>query len=122
MILEFAGLLAAQLALLVTLQRTWSPLASVVVINVSEVSPGIGVPLSDHWKVGANPSFIGKALKVTEVPWQIAPGGFAETETLTARFGFTTIVIESDVAGLFNTHIVFEEVRIQLTISPLEGI
>jgi hypothetical protein len=57
---------------------------------------------------------------VTDVPAQT---GFWEglTTTLTGRFGCTTIVIEFDVAGLFNTQIRFEDVITQLTISPFNG-
>ena len=60
-------------------------------------------------------------MKVTEPPMQ---KGFdeAEMETLTGRFGLTVIVIEFDVAGLFDIQIVLEEVRVQVTKSLFKGI
>ena len=64
---------------------------------------------------------MGVAVNVTEVPAQT---GFAagETVTLTGRLGLTTIVIVSDVAGLFEMQTVREEVIIQLTWSPFNGV
>ena len=63
---------------------------------------------------------MGVAVNVTVVPEQtgLVEG---ETETLTGRFGFTTIVIVFDVAGLFWMHPVMEEVRTQVTTSPFSG-
>jgi hypothetical protein len=43
---------------------------------------------------------IGVAVKVTDVPAQIAPDGEAEILTLAGNKGFTVIVIILDVAGL----------------------
>ena len=53
-------------------------------------------------------------MNVTEVPAQT---GFAVgvTETLTGKFGLTTIVIVFEVAGLFEIQTVIEEVRMHLT-------
>ena len=61
----------------------------------------------------------GVAVNVTVDPWQ---KGFAEaaTETLTGRFGLTVKLLL--VAGLFEVQIVFEEVRIQFTMSPFKGV
>ena len=42
---------------------------------------------------------VGVARNLTEVPAQISPDGTAEMVTLAGRFGFTTIVIGSEVAG-----------------------
>jgi hypothetical protein len=42
---------------------------------------------------------VGVAVKVTEVPEQIAPEGTAAILTLAGRFGFTVMVIAFDVAG-----------------------
>ena len=63
---------------------------------------------------------MGIAVNVTDVPAQT---GFAvgEMELLTGRFGYIVIVIRFDVAGLFGVQIVFEEVRIHFTTSPLVG-
>ena len=63
---------------------------------------------------------VGVAEKVTEVPLQtgLLDG---EIETLTGRFGLTTIVIIFDVAGLLEIQTVIEEVRTQVTWSPLTG-
>ena len=60
------------------------------------------------------PPLVGVAENVTNDPEHT---GLAEeeTETLTARFGFTFIVIPLDVAGLFEVQMVFEEVRMHLT-------
>ena len=59
-------------------------------------------------------------MKVTDPPIQ---KGFdeAEMETLTGKFGLTVIVIEFDVAGLFDIQIVLEEVRVQVTKSLFNG-
>ena len=61
------------------------------------------------------------AVKVTELPMQ---NGFdeAEIKMLTGRLGLTVIVIEFEVAGLFDVQIVFEEVRVQVTKSLFNGI
>ena len=67
------------------------------------------------------PPFAGVAVNITKVPAQT---GFAvgEMETLTGRLGLTIIVIELEVAGLFAVQAVIEEVRIQVTLSPLFGV
>ena len=63
---------------------------------------------------------VGVAVNVTEVP---AHTGLLEGDivTETGRFGFTTMVMAFEVAGLLEIHIVFEEVRTHVTISPLAG-
>ena len=43
---------------------------------------------------------VGVAVKVTEVPEQIAPDGTAAMLTLAGRFAFTVIVTVFEVAGL----------------------
>ena len=60
-------------------------------------------------------------MNVTNVPAQtvFADG---ETETLTGRFGLTTIVIVFDVAGLFDMQTDMEEVKTHLTRSPFKGV
>ena len=42
---------------------------------------------------------VGVAVKVTEVPAQIAPDGTAAILTLAVNFGFTVIVMPLEVAG-----------------------
>jgi len=64
------------------------------------------------------PPFVGVAVKVTEVPAQIAPGGLAVIFTAGVRFGFTNIVILLEVAVAGETQFALE-VRITFTISPL---
>ena len=46
------------------------------------------------------PPLVGVAVKVTEVPAQIAPDGTAAILTLAGRFALTVIVIPVEVAGL----------------------
>ena len=45
------------------------------------------------------PPFVGVAVKVTLIPEQIAPEGFAAILTLAGKPGFTIIVIVFEVAG-----------------------
>jgi hypothetical protein len=51
---------------------------------------------------------VGVAVKVTEVPEQIAPDGTAAILTLAGRFGLTVIVIVFDVAGLPVAQVAFD--------------
>ena len=46
------------------------------------------------------PPLVGVAVKVTEVPAQIAPDGAAEMLTLAVRIGLTEAVMALEVAGL----------------------
>ena len=62
----------------------------------------------------------GVAVKVTGVPSQTV-SAVAETLTLTGRFGFTTIVIALEVAGLLEMQTVSDEVRMHMTKSPFDG-
>jgi hypothetical protein len=48
---------------------------------------------------------VGVAVKVTDVPAQIAPEGTAAILTLAGNCGLTVIVIMLDVAGLPDTHV-----------------
>ena len=61
---------------------------------------------------------VGVAVNVTLVPVQIAPEGLAEILTLAGRFGFTTIVMADEVAGLPVAQSALE-LRMQVTLSPL---
>ena len=49
--------------------------------------------------MGVVPPFVGVAVKVTDVPAQIAPDGDAAILTLAGNNGLTVIVIAFDVAG-----------------------
>jgi hypothetical protein len=68
-------------------------------VYVDPVSPVISVPPLYHWYAGT-PPLVELAVKVTEVPAQIAPDGEAEILTLAGNKGFTVIVIILEVAGL----------------------
>jgi hypothetical protein len=63
---------------------------------------------------------VGVAVNVTAVP---AHTGLDEgaIETLTGKRGSTVIVMEFEVAGLLVMHSTIEEVKMQVTTSPLEG-
>lgn len=60
-------------------------------------------------------------MKVTCWPAQIVAGAEVSV-TLTGMFVFTVIVIEFDVAGLFDVQTVFEEVSTHVTISLFAGV
>jgi hypothetical protein len=51
---------------------------------------------------------VGVAVNVTLVPEQIAPDGEAAMLTLAAKFGFTVIVTELEVAGEPVAHVAFD--------------
>ena len=67
------------------------------------------------------PPLVGVALKVTDVPAQMAPEGVAAMAALTVKFGLTVIVTISEVAGLPDVQVSLE-VRIHLTWSPVNGV
>src|SRR5678816_4187956 len=58
-----------QFALLVITTVTTSLLASVELENVALVAPATGLPLMNHWYVGADPPSVAVVVKVTVVPW-----------------------------------------------------
>ena len=60
-------------------------------------------------------------MKVTLVPEQIAPDGFAEMLTLTGRLSLTDIVMLLDVAGFPVAHASLD-VSSQVTTSPLVSV
>ena len=64
------------------------------------------------------PPLVGVAVKVTEVPEQIAPEGTAAMLTLAGRFGLTTIVTVFDVAGLPVAQVEFDVITTVIA-SPL---
>ncbi len=59
-------------------------------------------------------------MNVTDVPAQTVSSD-AIIETLTGLLGLTIIVMVFDVAGLFVTHTVSEDVKSQVTWSPVPG-
>ena len=61
---------------------------------------------------------VGVAVKVTEVPAQIAPDGTAAILTLAANRGLTIMVIPVDVAGLPVAQVAVEVISTVIT-SPL---
>ena len=61
---------------------------------------------------------VGVAVKVTDVPAQIAPEGTAAILTLAANRGLTVIVIPVDVAGLPVAQVAVEVISTVIT-SPL---
>ena len=63
----------------------------------------------------------GAAVKVTELPAQIAPEGEADILTLAGSIGFTVIVIGLEVAGFPDTQ-VKEDVITTVTISLLASV
>ena len=67
------------------------------------------------------PPFVGVAVKVTEAPSQT---GFWDgaTLTLTGCKGLTVMVMEFEIAGLFEMQVVIDEVRTQVIISLLTGV
>jgi hypothetical protein len=58
---------------------------------------------------------VGVAVKVTEVPAQIAPEGTAAMLTLAGKFGLTVIVIAFDVAGLPVGQAIFDVITTVIT-------
>ena len=78
------------------------------------------IPFTFHWYDGDVPPLTGIAVKVTDDPGQ---KGFDDAATVTpaGKFEYTTIVMGLDVAG-FPVVQLSDEVRIQITISPPEGL
>lgn len=62
---------------------------------------------------------VGVAVNVTLVPEQIAPAGLLVIFTLTARLGFTVMVMLFDVAGLPEGQVALD-VSTQVITSPFE--
>jgi uncharacterized protein YodC (DUF2158 family) len=97
---------------------TTSLLMRVVDVKVALFDPAF-MPLTCHWYDGADPPLTGVAVKVTDVPAQIAPDGDAATLTLAGRSGLTVIVMVFEVAGDPFRHGVAFDVISTVTISPL---
>ena len=68
------------------------------------------------------PPLTGVAVKVTEVPVQIAPAGTAAMLTLTGKSGLTVMVMLLEVAGLPVAHGVAFDVSTQVTISLVASV
>ena len=118
-VFEVAGFPMGQETLEFSTHDTISPLAGMYEYT-GKLAPTLP-PFTFHWYWGEVPSFVGDAVKVMVAPWQ---KGFAEAvvETLTARTGLTTMMMELDVSGLFMMQGVIEEVRMQRTTSLFIGI
>ena len=67
------------------------------------------------------PPLVGVAVKVTDVPEQIAPEGTAAILTLAGSRGLTTIDIPEEVAGLPVAQVAFEVISTVIT-SPLASV
>ena len=100
MLLLVAVLTVAQARLEVITQETTWPLVSAVVVYVELFVPTLE-PLTFHWYAGAEPPFMGVAVKVAEAPahvgllpvvWAMATAGVAAA--------LMVIVTAFDVAGL----------------------
>jgi hypothetical protein len=63
------------------------------------------VPFFLHWYAGVVPPFTGVAVKVTEVPAQMAPAGTAAMPTLAGSRGLMVMATVLDVAGLPDAHV-----------------
>ena len=72
------------------------------------------LPFNFHWYEGDAPPLVGVAVKVTDVPAQIAPDGDAAIATEGVTFAFTVIVIVLDVAVAGLAHGLFDVIT-QLT-------
>ena len=97
--LDVSGEPITQPALLVITHEMELLFVSVLELYVELDAPLITAPFFNHWYVGSVPPLTGVAVKVTFVPAQIAPAGFAAIFTAAAAALFTTIVMELDVAG-----------------------
>ena len=77
-------------------------------------------PFTFHWYAGVVPPFTGVAVNVTSDPGQ---KGFDDAAIVTpaGRLEFTIMVMEFEVAG-FPAVQFSDEVRIQVTISPPDGL
>lgn len=64
------------------------------------------------------PPLLPVAVKVTDVPEQIAPDGDAAILTLTGKLELTVMVMEFEVTGFTDAQL-SEDVMTQLTTSPL---
>ena len=113
-VFEVAGLPETQVALEVITTETTSLLIRVVEEKVGLLVP-VFTPFNFHWYEGAVPPLTGVAVKVTEVPAQIAPEGASAMLTLAGRFVLTTMVIVFDVAGFPETHVAFEVITTETT-------
>lgn len=110
-----AGLAHAKLVVMV--QFTTSPLASVVLVYVLVLLPTI-LPFTFHTYVGVGPPLVGVAVNVTEVPAQIVLPGLTEILTAGVTGGDTVMVIVllAIVAGVAHSALL---VSVHCITSPL---
>jgi len=117
-VLDVAGLPVAHVAFEVSTHVTLFPLARAELVYVGESDPTLA-PFTFHWYDGVVPSFTAVAVNVTDVPSQIVVA-LAAMLTLTGRFGFTVIVIPSEVTILGVAHPRLE-VIVTVIISPSDN-
>ena len=77
--------------------------------------------LTFHWNAGADPPLTGVAVKVTGVPIQTDPVGFAPIVTPTGIAGVTLMITEFEVAGLLVVQLA-TDVTMHVTASLFDGI
>ena len=113
-----AGLFVVQSSDEVRMQVTKSPFDGEYV-KLGLFKPTL-LPFTCHWYWGETPPFVDVVAKVTELPGQ---NGFSEgvTVILTGKYGLTVTVNCGLFAGLFVVQI-SEEVIMQFTISPFDGV
>jgi hypothetical protein len=86
-----------QVPLLVSIQLITSLFAKVLLVYVVLFVPTLA-PFFSHWYVGAEPPFVGVAVKITEVPEQMGKLLLEAIVIEGVRLGLTTIVILLEVA------------------------
>ena len=111
MLVLLAVALVTHVSELVNWQATTSLLLNVLEVKVL-LFPACAVPFTVHVKLGDVPPLVAVAVKVTDVPAQIAPVGNAVTDTVGVNTGFTVMVMlllaavadETQLALLVNVH------------------
>jgi hypothetical protein len=106
-ILLVAGFPVVQVRFEVRMHCTASLFNSEASVYEDELEPTFS-PFFIHSKEGELPPFTGFAVKVTMVPEQMVGPLLAVMDTLTAKFGFTTMVIVLEEAGLPVVHPAFD--------------
>ena len=107
-VFDVAGFPEVHTSLEVNTTFTTSPFASAVVVYVALLVP-TSTLFFFHWYEGVEPPLVGVAVKVTEVPAQIILSASEELIlTLTARFGFTVVVIPVAVTTVPDEQVALE--------------
>jgi hypothetical protein len=114
---EVAGLPEGHEIFEVITQVTISPLFNAALEKVVLFVP-TSEPLTFHWYAGDVPPFVGVAVKLTLVPAQIAPAGFAVIFTLTGIFGLMPLTIHHANACVLLGQGPAFEVKVQVSESP----